>query len=71
MLLYEAEIVAAVDTTTIDVLTVKVALVLPAGTVTLEGTLAAEGVSLERVTLVPLKGATSLRVTVPVDGVPP
>ena len=39
--LYEAEIVAEVETKTKVVLTVKVALVAPAGTITLEGTLAA------------------------------
>jgi hypothetical protein len=39
--LYEAEIVAEVEIRTKDVLTVKVALVAPAGTVTVEGTLAA------------------------------
>jgi hypothetical protein len=39
--LYEAEIVAEVEMRTKDVLTVKVALVAPAGTFTLDGTLAA------------------------------
>ena len=39
--LYEAEIVAEVEMRTKDVLTVKVALVAPAGTITLGGTLAA------------------------------
>jgi hypothetical protein len=39
--LYEAEIVAEVDMKTAEVLTVKVALLAPAGTITLEGTLAA------------------------------
>ena len=39
--LYDAEIVAEVEMRTKDVLTVKVALVAPAGTITLEGTLAA------------------------------
>jgi len=41
--------VAEVDTRTIDVFTVKVALLLPPGTVTLAGTLAAP-LLLERVT---------------------
>jgi hypothetical protein len=41
VLLYEAEIVAEVEIRTKDVLTVKVAPVAPAGTITLEGTLAA------------------------------
>jgi hypothetical protein len=39
--LHEAEIAAEVEMRTKDVLTVKVALVAPAGTITLEGTLAA------------------------------
>jgi hypothetical protein len=39
--LYEAEIVEDVEMRTKDVSTVKVALVAPAGTITLEGTLAA------------------------------
>lgn len=41
VLLYVAEIVADVEMRTKDVLTVKVALVAPAGTITLGGTLAA------------------------------
>jgi len=41
VLLYEAEIVAEVDGSTVDVFTVKVALVLPSGTITLGGTVAA------------------------------
>jgi hypothetical protein len=41
VLLYVAEIVAEVEIRTKDVLTVKVAPVAPAGTVTLDGTLAA------------------------------
>jgi hypothetical protein len=47
--LYVAEIVAEVEMRTKDVLTVKVALVAPAGTVTLDGTLAAPSL-LERKT---------------------
>ena len=39
--LYEAEIVAEVEMRTKDVLTVKLTLLAPAGTITLEGTLAA------------------------------
>lgn len=66
-----AVIVTKVFAETVCVVMLKFTLVEPAGTVTLEGTLAAEGVSLESDTLVPLKGATSLRVTVPVEGVPP
>ena len=53
-----------------DVLTVKDALVAPAGTVTLEGTLAAP-LLLESVTIAPPAGAGPLNVTVPVEGVPP
>ena len=56
---------------TIDVFTVKVTLLLPAGTVTLEGTLAA-ALLLESVTCAPPAGAGPLSVTVPVDDcVPP
>jgi len=51
---------------TIDVFTVKVALLLPAGTVTLEGTLAAP-LLLESVTCAPPAGAGPLNVTVPVE----
>jgi len=58
--------VAVVDTTTIDVFTVKLALLLPAGTVTLEGTLAAP-LLLESVTDAPPVGAGPLSVTVPVE----
>src|SRR5437588_33051 len=68
--LYEAEIVAEVDTRTIDVFTVKVALLLPAGTVTMAGTLAAP-LPLERVTCAPPAGAGPLSVTVPVEDCTP
>jgi len=71
VLLYEAEIVEVVETRTIDVFTVNVALVLPAGTVTLSGTLAAS-LLLDSVTCAPPAGAGPLSVTVPVeDCVPP
>ena len=70
MLLYEAEIVAEVDMRTIDVLTVKVALALPAGTVTLNGTLAAP-LLLESMTCAPPAGAGPLSVTVPVEDCKP
>ncbi len=49
---------------------VKLALVLPAGTVTLAGTDATPGMPLDRVTSVPPAGAGALRTTVPVDWFP-
>ena len=71
MLLYEAEIVAEVGVRAGDVFTVKVTLLLPAGTVTLEGTLAA-ALLLESITCAPPGGAGPLRVTVPIeDWTPP
>jgi len=55
-----------------DVLTVKVALVAPAGMITLEGTLAAPVLLLESATCAPPAGAVPLSVTVPVeDCIPP
>ena len=53
-----------------EVLTLKVALVAPAGTITLEGTLAAP-LLLESATCAPPAGAGPLSVTVPVEDVPP
>jgi hypothetical protein len=53
------------------VLTVKVALVLPPPMVTLEGTAATEVFELDRVTTVPPEGALALRVTAPVELLPP
>ena len=61
-----AEMVADVETRTIDVRTVKDALVAPAGTITLEGTLAAP-LLLESVMVIPPAGAGPVRVTVPVE----
>jgi hypothetical protein len=49
----------------------KVALVAPAGTVTVAGTLAEPGRLLPRLTLTPPDGAALPSVTVPVEGVPP
>ena len=62
--------VAEVDVATEVVLTVKVALVFPAGTVTLDGTLAAP-LLLESITCAPPAGAAPLSVTVPVDDCAP
>jgi len=66
--LYEPEIVTVVDPITGFVVTVNVALVVPAGMVTVGGTLAAEGLLLERATCAPPAGAGAFRVTVPVEG---
>jgi len=54
-----------------NVVTVKVADVLPADTVTLAGTLAAAVLLLVRLTETPPTGAAPVRVTVPVEGLPP
>jgi hypothetical protein len=67
---YEAEMVTGVTAVTALVVTVNVALVAPAPTVTLAGTVAADPV-LERATTAPPLGAAPLSVTVPVDGDPP
>ena len=61
-----------VDASTALVLTVNVALVAPATTVTLDGVLATFALLLESVTTAPPDGAAPLSVTVPVeDCVPP
>src|SRR6266403_429769 len=61
-----------VDASTALVLTVNVALVAPATTVTLDGTLAAAVLLLDSATAAPPDGAAPLSVTVPVeDCVPP
>ena len=53
-----------------DVVTMNVAELPPAATVTLAGTLATEGVLLDSATTVPPAGAGPLRVTVPVEELP-
>jgi hypothetical protein len=59
--------VTAVNAATALVLTVQVALVAPATTVTLEGTVAAAVLLLESRTVAPPAGAGPLNVTVPVE----
>lgn len=49
----------------------KVAVVVPARTVTVAGTVARDVLLLERLTNAPTVGALPVRVTVPVEGVPP
>src|SRR5207245_8254058 len=65
------EMVTAVELLTALVVTAKVALVAPAATVTLAGTVAATVLLLESVTAAPPAGAAPLRVTVPVEELPP
>jgi len=67
---YDAEMVTGVDAATALVLIVKVAVLLPAGTVALEGTLTAP-LLLESITCAPPAGAGPLSVTVPVDDCTP
>ena len=60
-----------VDVATALVLRLKLALVPPTGTVTLEGTVAAAVLLLESVTCAPPAGAGAFSVTIPVEGLPP
>jgi hypothetical protein len=55
---------------TVFVVTVKAAVVLPAGTVTLAGTVADE-LLLDKVTEMPPVGAATFKVTVPAEELPP
>jgi len=68
--LAEAEMVSAVEVLTADVVTGNVALSCPAGTGRFDGTVAT-ALLLERNTPRPPAGAALLRVTVPVDPLPP
>ncbi len=63
--------VTGVDVVTALVLTVNVALLAPAATVTVAGTVAVDVLLLERETTAPPLGAGPLSVTVPVEGDPP
>jgi hypothetical protein len=67
----DAEMTTDVVCVTGAVLAVKVALVWPAGTVTLAGTVASDVLALESATAVPPLGAAPLKCTVPTAGVPP
>jgi hypothetical protein len=66
----EAEIVEFVDADTPVVATVKLAVVAPAGRATDAGVEAAFPLA-DRLTAIPPAGAGRLRVTVPVEGLPP
>jgi hypothetical protein len=66
-----AVMLTVVVATTEVVVIANVVDVLPPGTVTLPGTPATDVLLLERVTTTPPVGAAPLRVTVPVEGLPP
>ena len=66
-----AVMVAEVLAVTCVVVTVKLTELAPAGTKTLAGTFAMEGLLLVRLTATPPTGAGPLRVTVPVEEFPP
>ena len=63
--------VTEVSAATVVVVTVNVAVVAPAATVTLAGTWAAAVLLLVSVTIAPPTGAGLFNVTVPVEGFPP
>ncbi len=63
--------VTTVELLTTLVLTVNVALLAPAATVTLAGTVATAVLLLESVTTAPPEGAAALKLTVPVEEFPP
>jgi hypothetical protein len=67
----EPEMVTLLVAVTVAVLMLKVALVTPAGTVTLAGVEATLGALLESVTIAPPLWAALLKVTVPCDVLPP
>ena len=60
-----------VEAAAAPVLMVNIAVVAPAATVTLDGTLAAVVLLLESATIAPPAGAAPLNVTVPVEEFPP
>jgi len=66
-----AQMVTQLGAVTELVETVKFPDVAPAGTVTLTGTVATNGLPLKRVTTVPPAGAATFRITVPVETAPP
>jgi hypothetical protein len=68
---YAPEIATLVLLDTVFVITLKVALVLPPGTVTLDGTAATDVLLLTSLTTAPPEGALALSVTVPVELLPP
>ena len=68
---YVAEITTLAFDETRCVFTLKLALVCPACTVTLDGTVATDVLLLESVTVAPPDGAAALSVTVPMELLPP